>query len=181
VVDQREETEMTVTTSLPANKTELLAYTTESWRSLAEFADALTDAQWTAPVDAGGWAVKDHIAHFVFWVRAEIAVMQHRTPLEQSAGIPDALWNTGDFDQINDYVRQGFANETPTTIRAERDRVFAQLIKVVGKFSDEDLERPATTFGFEEEGKTLLTVLTEYHGDHFREHAGYVRMLVAQA
>ncbi len=171
---------MVDTKAVPTNKTELLAYTEGRWQAVAQLTDALTDTEWTGLTDAAGWSVKDHVAHFVTWVRAEIALLQYRTLLHQSAGIPGALWNADDFDPINEIVRQQTLHEPPAAVRAERDRVFRKLIEVVSTYSDADLARPATEFGLEEPGKSLLAVLTEYHGDHFEEHRGYVESIVAR-
>lgn len=170
--------------TVPTNKAELLAYTEERWRALAAYTDALSEAEWLEPTDAAGWSVKDHVAHIVTWVRAEIALLRHRTPLPRSQGIPDAVWQagmaSGDFDQINELVRQQTINDSPAAVRAERDLVFRKLVEVVSGISDDDLARPANDFGFEEPGKSLLAVLTEYHGDHFGEHRGYIEIIVAQ-
>ena len=172
---------MVETRTVPTNKAELLAYTEGRWQAVVRLTDALTDSEWTSPTDAAGWSVKDHVAHFVTWVRAEIALLQHGTPLPQSQGIPDALWSTGDFDQMNALVRQQSLNDSPAVVRTERDRVFRKLMEVVGTYSDADLERPATEFGLEEPGKSLLAVLLEYHGDHFEEHRGYIENIIARS
>ena len=166
--------------TVPTNKAELLAYSQESWRALVTFTDALSEAEWTEPTDAKGWSVKDHVAHIVTWVRAEVALLRYRTPLPQSVGMPDALWNAGDFDKMNEHVRQLTIADAPAAVCAERDRVFRKLVEVVSRFSDDDLTRPAIDFGLEEPGKSLLAVLTEYHGDHFAEHRGYVERIVAR-
>jgi len=92
----------------------------------------------------------------------------------------NARWNAGDFDPINEEIRQQTIDDSPAAVRDERDRVFRKLVEVVSRFSDDDLARPANDFGLEEEGKSLLAVLTEYHGDHFEEHRGYIEIIVAQ-
>ena len=71
--------------------------------------------------------------------------------------------------------------DSPATVRTERDRVFRKLAEVVSRFSDDDLARPAAEFGLEEPGKSLVSVLTEYHGAHFAEHRGHVERIAAQA
>jgi hypothetical protein len=174
---------MTETMIVPTTKAELLAYTEERWRAFVTSIDALSDAAWTGPTDAAGWSVKDHVAHVVLWVRTEIALLQYRTPMQQSLGISDAVWNAGwdggDFDPINEEVRQQAIGDSPAAVRDERDRVFRKLIEVVSRFSDDDFARTATDFGLDEPGKSLLTVLTEYHGNHFDEHRGYIERIVA--
>lgn len=173
---------MTDTKTIPANKTELLAYDEQQWQAFVQSTDGLSDAEWTGPADARGWTVKDHVMCVVSWTRAEIALLQFGTPLKESQGMSDALWDTWDFDQWNEHVRQQWINESPTAVRAERDRVFKKLIEVLSGLSDDDFTRPAAEFGYGWEGdKSLLKVLTEYHGDHFAEHRGYIEAIVAQA
>jgi hypothetical protein len=173
---------MVDTRTRPTNKAELLAYDEERMRAFVASTDALPEAEWTGPTDANGWSVKDHVMCVVSWTRAEIALLQFGTPLKESQGMSDALWDTWNFDQWNDHVRQQWLNDSPAAVRAERDSVFAKLIEVVSGLSDDDLARPAAAFGYDWEGeKSLLAELTEYHGDHFKEHQGYIEAIVAQA
>src|SRR5262245_16199623 len=137
---------MTETMTVPTNKAELLASYEERIQAFGTTTDALSDAQWEELTDAAGWSVKDHVAHIVGWVRAEIALLQFRTPLQQSAGISDVVWASGDFDAMNEEARQQTIADSPAAIRAERDRVFRKLIEVVSRYSDEDLARPAIEF-----------------------------------
>lgn len=170
---------MADTMTVPTTKAELLAHTEERWRAFVTSTDALSEAEWTGPTDAAGWSVKDHVAHAVLWVRTEIALLRHRTPMQQSLGIADAVWHAGD-DPINEEVRQQTIADSPAAVRAERDRVFPKFVAAVSRLSDDDLARPAIDFGPEDQGKSLLAVLTEYNGDHFEEHRGYIETIVAQ-
>ena len=173
---------MVDTKTRPVNKAELLAHDEEQWQAFIESTDALSDDQWTSPVDANGWSVKDHVMCVVSWTRAEIALLQFGTPLKESQAMSDALWDTWDFDQWNEHVRQQWVNDSPSAVRAERDRVFRKLIEVLSGLSDGDLARPAAEFGYGWEGeKSLLTALREYHGDHFAEHRGYIEAIVGTA
>jgi hypothetical protein len=172
---------MTDTKTIPENKAELLAYDKQQWQAFVDCTEALADAQWTGLTDANGWSVKDHVMCVVSWTRAEIALLQYGTPLRESQGMSQELWDTWNFDLWNEHVRQQWINDSLATVRAERDRVFAKLIEVLSGLSDEDFARPAADFGYTwEEGKSLLSVLTAYHGDHFEEHRGYIEAIVAQ-
>jgi hypothetical protein len=169
---------MVDTTTTPANKTELLSYMRERADRLISFADALPDATWTGPTDAAGWTVKDHVAHLMYWDRAEIALLLHGTSLQQSTAMPDAIWTSGDFDAMNEWSRQSTQSESPAAIRAERDRVFAKLFEVVGSYSESDLARPVRDFGLDDSDRTLLAVCADFYGDHFEEHRRYSVQLV---
>lgn len=171
---------MTEAGTIPTNKTELLAYSEERWQRFVAYTDALTDVEWTRPTDGAGWSVKDHVAHIVSWIRSEIALLRYRTPLQKSAGISDTAWNAGDVESINEEVRRKTISDSPATVRDERDRVFRKLVDTVSRLSADDLARPATDFGLAGPDKSLLTVLTERHGDHFGEHQEYIEQIVAR-
>lgn len=172
---------MVDTKTVPANKTELLTYTRERANKLIALTDALPDAIWIGPTDAAGWTIKDHVAHLMYWDRAEIALLLHGTSLQQSTGMPDAIWNSGDYDQMNEWNRRSTQNESPAAVRAERDRVFAKLFEVVGGFSESDLVRPARDYGLEDSDRTLLTVCADFYGDHFDEHRRYIEQVISRA
>ncbi len=173
---------MSETRTIPASKKELLSYDEQQWLAFVETVDHLTDTQFTGLTDARGWTVKDHVMCVVSWTRAEIALLQFGTPLKESQGMSDALWDTWDFDQWNEHIRQQWINESPAAVRAERDRDFQKLIEVLTALPEADFARPAAEFGYGWEGeKSLLTVLTEYHGDHFAEPRGYIDAIVTQS
>jgi hypothetical protein len=172
---------MVDTKPTPANKTELLAYVQERADALIAFTDALPDTTWTGPTDAAGWTIKDHVAHLVYWDRAEIALLLHGTSLQESTAMPDAIWSSGDFDAMNEWNRESAVNESPAAVRAERDRVFAKLFEVVGGFSESDLARPVRDFGLEDSDRTLLAVCADFYGDHFEEHRRYIEQLANAA
>lgn len=168
---------MVDTKTAPANKMELLSYMQERADALIAFTDALPDATWIGRTDAAGWTIKDHVAHLMYWGRAEIALLLHGTSLQQSTAMPDAIWNSGDFDQMNEWSRQSTQSESPAAIRAERDRVFAKLFEVIGGFSEADLARPVRDFGLEDSDRTLMAVCADFYGDHFEEHHRYIEQL----
>ncbi len=160
---------------------ELLAYMQEQANALIEFTDALPDAIWTGPTDAAGWTVKDHVAHLVIWERAEIALLLHGTPLDQSTVMPDAIWGSGDFDRMNEWNRKSAVNISPAGIRAERDKVFEKLFEVVAELTEGDLARPVRDFGLEYSDRTMLAVCADFYGDHFEEHRRCVEQIVGVA
>lgn len=169
---------MAETKVVPTNKAELLAYTDERWTRFVGFIDALSDEQWEGPTDAAGWNVKDHVAHVALWDRAEVVMLRHGTPMREALGLSDLAWSDKSFFLTNEEIREQTVGDPPKAVRQERDRVYGELIAVISGFSEADLARPATEFGFEDAGQPLLQLLTEYHGDHFEEHRGYIEIIV---
>ncbi len=169
---------MIVADTMPANKTELLAFTERNWRAFVAYTDSLTDEEWVSPVDERGWTVKDHVAHVVTWTRVKTALLRYGTPLQQSAGIPDTIWNSGD-DAINEAARQPSIHDSPAAIRAARDAAFPKLLEALNRLSDEALAAPASDQWFFTPGASLLAVQIDYHGKHFAEHREYIQAIVA--
>ena len=168
---------MTDASDAPTNKTELLAFMRDQWNGLVTASDALADEVWLAPVDAAGWNVRDHVGHVATWLRAETALLDSGTPIPESTGMPDAIWNAGDTDAINEWFRGSVVNMSPGQVRIERDRVFPKLYEVVSGMAEEDLARPARESGLEASDRSLLEVMTENYGLHFDDHRAQILQL----
>ena len=168
---------MTDTEKLPTNKTELLAFMRAQWEGFVSASDTLSDQVWTGPTNAAGWNIRDHVAHVASWLRAEMELLRSGTPIPESTGMPEAIWNAGDTDAINEWFRQSNTNKAPADVRIERDRVFPTLFEVVAAMSDEDLARPARETGLEASDRPLLEVMTENYGLHFDDHRAQIEQL----
>jgi hypothetical protein len=168
---------MTDSANVPTNKTELLAFMRAHWAGFVSASDALTDDIWLGPVDVNGWSIRDHVGHVGIWLRAETALLGAGTPIPESTGIPEAIWNDGDTDAINEWFRQTLAHASPAEIRAERDRVFPELFETVAAISDEELARPARERGLEASDRPLLEVMSENYGLHFDDHRAQIEQL----
>jgi hypothetical protein len=163
--------------NLPTNKTELLAFMRDQWRGFVSASDVLPDDVWLAPVDAAGWNIRDHVGHVGIWLRAETALLTSGTPIPETIGIPESIWNAGDTDAINEWYRLTLADLSPAEIRAERDRVFPKLFEVVSGMPEEALARPARESGLEASDRPLLDVMTENYGLHFDDHRAQIEQL----
>jgi hypothetical protein len=168
---------MSDSANVPTNKTELLAFMRAQWAGFVSASDALPDDIWLGPVDVTGWSIRDHVGHVGIWLRAETALLGAGTPIPESTGIPEAIWNAGDTDAINEWFRQTLANSSPAEIRAERDRVFPELFEVVSGMSDAELAQPARESGLEASDRLLLQIMSENYGLHFDDHRAQIEQL----
>ena len=168
---------MTDAADVPTNKTELLAFMRDQWNGFVSASDALPDDVWLAPVDAAGWNVRDHVGHVATWSRAETALLDSGTPIPETTGIPDAIWNDGDTEVINEWFRRSIVKMSPAEVRIERDRVFPKLFEVISGMSEEDLARPARESGLEASDRPLLQVMSENYGLHFDDHRAQIEQL----
>ena len=163
--------------TIPTNKTELLAFMRDQWNAFVSASDMLSDTVWTGPVDAAGWNVRDHVAHVTIWLRAETALLSAGTPIPESTGMPESIWNAGDTDAINAWFRQSIVTLSPAEVRIQRDHVFPKLFEVVSGMSDEEMAKPARETGLEASDRPLLEVMTENYGLHFDDHRAQIEQL----
>jgi hypothetical protein len=163
--------------SVPGSKAELLAFMQDQWNGFVAASDALPDEVWLGPVDAAGWCMRDHVGHVTIWIRAETALLAGGTPIPESTGMPDEIWDSGDTDARNAWFRQTIVDTPPAQIRAERDRVFPKLVEVVSGMTEEDLTQPARLSGLEDSDRPLLEIMTENYGLHFDDHRAQIEHL----
>ncbi|MEZ4507655.1 MAG: DinB family protein [Thermomicrobiales bacterium] len=172
---------MTDTVHLPTNKIELLAFMTDQWNALVSASDRFSDDVWLGPTNAAGWNIRDHVGHVATWLRVEKPLLAAGTPIWQTAGMPQELWDAGDTDAINEWYRKSIVTKSPAEVRVERDRVFPALFEVVAAMPEADLANPARVIGLEASDRPLLTVMTENYGLHFDDHRAQIEALGAMA
>jgi hypothetical protein len=140
---------MTETPTYPRSKRELL----ERMRASREEWDALIaqipETTLTAPVLAGGWSVKDLIAHvaaYEKWTAAQIrAATEDRAPTGMELyGVeempPDREgW---DLDRQNAAIYAQYKDMPLTEVMAFSGVAFGDLVAAIEMVSDEDITRP---------------------------------------
>lgn len=171
---------MADTITLPSNKTELLAFIQAQWNAFVQASDAFPDDIWLGPANDAGWTIRDHVGHVAVWTRAEIPLLTSGTPIPQTAGMPQELWDQHDGDAINAWIREKLQSKSPEQVRAVRDELFPRLIAAVSAFSDDDLRQPARVSGLENSDRPLLTVMSENYGLHFDDHRNQIEELGKQ-
>lgn len=168
---------MTDDMQTPTDKTELLAFMQEKWNALVFASDALPDEVWLGPVDVAGWNIRDHAGHVAAWLRAETPLLAAGSPIPETTGMPEEIWDAGDTDAINEWFRQSIVTMSPAEVRAERDQAFPALYAVVAGMSEEQLARPARESGLEASDRLLLEVMSENYGLHFDDHRAQIEFL----
>jgi hypothetical protein len=144
---------------------------------LVAASDALPDDKWLAPSNAAGWNVRDHVGHVAIWLRAETALLGSGIPIPETTGLPQAIWDSGDTDAINDWFRQSIVTKSPADVRIERDDAFPKLFDVVSGIPEEKLSKPARESGLENSDRPLLEVMSENYGLHFEDHRAQIEEL----
>ena len=168
--------------SRPGSKTELL----ERMRAGREEWDALIaqipDSARTESALAGGWSVKDLIAHvaaYENWTAAQIrAANEGRAPtdrelygVEEMPDDPEG-W---DLDRQNAAIYAQYKEMPLTEVMTFSSQAFADLVAAVAAVSDEDFARSgAQTWTGD---RTLLEVVPEQCYAHYGQHADELRSI----
>jgi hypothetical protein len=168
--------------SRPGSKTELL----ERMRAGREEWDALIaqipDSARTESALAGGWSVKDLIAHvaaYENWTAAQIrAANEGRAPTDRELYGTDEMpddpegW---DLDRQNAAIYAQYKEMPLTEVMTFSSQAFADLVAAVAAVSDEDFARSgAQTWTGD---RTLLEVVPEQCYAHYEQHADELRSI----
>jgi hypothetical protein len=162
-------------------KADLLTEIESSWSELNAALDSLTEAQMTDPKDAEGWAVKDHLTHMAAWERSMVFLLKGK-PRHEGLGVVEDLYLNGTEDEINAAIQRQTKNLSPAQALAELRGVHSQLLGLLERLSDDDLQKPYKYYLPDEPGKDDgLPILDRVHGNsahHFKEHLGWIQSLI---
>ena len=167
---------MTKSSTRPGNKTELL----EQMRAGREEWDALIaqipDSARTEPALAGGWSVKDLIAHvaaFENWTAAQIrAANEGRAPTDRELyGVEEVTLDPEgwDLDRENAAIYARYKETPLAEVMTFSSQAFADLVAAVEAVSDEDITRTGAQSWTED--STLLEIIPGQCYAHYEQHA----------
>ncbi|MDX2141085.1 MAG: ClbS/DfsB family four-helix bundle protein [Chloroflexota bacterium] len=160
------------------SKAHLLSLIDTSWNELQAYLNTLTPAQIDGPTDAAGWTVKDHVMHLAVWEDSINALLEGRSRAENS-GVPQDVWDSHDFDAINEVIRQQFVALPYDDVQQRFQSVHETLLGKLAAMSDEDLYRPYQHY--QPGDQRTDPVVNWVNGDtfeHYAEHLPWIRAIV---
>lgn len=162
-------------------KTDLMSEIENSWSELNAALHRLTEHQLVEPRDAEGWAVKDHLTHMAVWERSVVYLLQGK-PRHEGLGIDEALYLRGGYDKINAAIQQQCKDLAADEALANLRSVHSQLLGLLERLSDTDLQKPYSYYLPDEPGEEdSAPILYKVYGNsagHFKEHLGWIQSLV---
>ncbi|MAU10003.1 MAG: hypothetical protein CL607_09300 [Anaerolineaceae bacterium] len=160
------------------DKATLLAHIERDWAYLNQFLHDLSKEQWLNVKNPDGWAVKDHIAHIEAWERSMIALLNGR-PRHTGLKVDEALYVSGDFDAINHAIFLLHKNEPLDHVRAQFLATHEELMGLITRLSDADLQLPYSHYLPEEPGEDDGSpIFNRVYGNtahHYREHLEWMQ------
>lgn len=157
---------------------QLLTLIETSWRELHAYLNTLTPEQMNGPTDAAGWTVKDHVMHLAVWEDSINALFEGRSRAENS-GVPQDVWDSHDFDAINEIIRQQFIGLPYAEVQQRFQVVHEKLLGKLAAMSADDLYRPYQHY--QPGDQRTDPVINWVNGDtfeHYAEHLPWMRAIV---
>lgn len=163
------------------SKKDLLDEIERAWLDLNQYLSRLTEEQMTAPVDANGWSVKDHLIHLTAWERS-MAYMLRGKPRHRGIGVDEGLYLSGTDDDINAEVYRRMHDLPLEEALAQFRYAHQDLLQELKPLTDDDLHQPYRHYMPDEPGErerpSAYDMIYGNTVDHFREHLVWIRALV---
>lgn len=147
------------------SKTQLLAELRKEQAAWEALLDEIGEAHMTPPEVAGGWSIKDIVAHLTGWRRRSVRRFQallHHEP-DFSPPWPPEL---REDDEINAWIYESNRDRPLTEVLSESREVFQQLVAALDTFSEEELQDLRRILGLEEEQVSGSLFFAHFHEEH---------------
>jgi hypothetical protein len=147
------------------SKTQLLAELNDEnayWQALL---DDIGEANMTQPEVAGGWSIKDIVAHITGWRRR--TVRRFQAALNHEPDFPP-LWPSElqEDDEINAWIYEANRDRPLADVLSDSREVFQQLVDVIAAFSDDELQDLQRIEWLEGEPLSGKFVFSHFHEEH---------------
>jgi hypothetical protein len=163
-------------------KAALLSQIHQSWDDLHSTLGSLSKEQMTKVLDAHGWSVKDHLTHLAAWGQSAAYFLQGK-PRHEGLGIDKALYDRGDFDQMNAAIQERYRGITLAQATAMLTDIHEQMLDLIGELPDSDLSQPLEKFHPETlmgDPRQVFDIVYDNSAGHYAEHLVWIRALVAE-
>jgi hypothetical protein len=154
------------------NKQELLTTIQAERDRLDELLTGLSEEELCQPALAGGWSIKDVIAHIAAWEhRCAFWIIDglcHKTP-----ELPQKGYTWDDIDLLNADTYLDYEDRTWESVWIEGCATYRHLFEFIENLSEDDIFNP-DRFPWTE-GKSLVPFIAANTYEHYREHAEQIR------
>ena len=147
------------------SKTQLLAELNNEnayWQALL---DDIGEANMTQPEVAGGWSIKDIVAHLTGWRRRTVRRIQATRNHEPDVTSP---WPSElqEDDDINAWIYESNRDRPLADVLNDSREVFQQLVDAIDAFSADELQDLQRIEWLEGESLSGKFVFSHFHEEH---------------
>ena len=146
----------------PLTATELVDLVEETFESLLQLIESLSNSDLEEPSVSGSWSLKDILAHITWYEEQMVDAMEAR------ALIGSELWNVSPQER-NAAIYEEFKSAPLQDVLDDAIATHQQLVHWVGTLTDEELNEPGHFEAMPDEwtfGEILAQNTYEHYGDH---------------
>jgi hypothetical protein len=162
----------------PSDRKGLLADIERTHGRLMALLDRLDEAGFVAPVTAGDWAVRDHLAHMAAMTRGVQAILRGSDPWRSIGLDPAKVAGVKDGDKRNAIVREHLLPLTPDQVRTLFDEARCDLLTTIRSLPDATLNLPYGYLDPWASGRAAYIPVVEWIWEqthyHWLEHIGWL-------
>lgn len=152
----------------PISKKQLLAEMQSEQAAWLALLDEIGEENMTQPEVAGGWSIKDIVAHITGWRRR--TVLRFRAALDPTVDMtpywPAELDEDDEVDEINAWIDKANRDRPLADVLDDSREVFQQVVAEVSALSDEQLNDPQRFPWLEGERLTGAFIFGHFHEEH---------------
>jgi uncharacterized protein (TIGR03083 family) len=152
---------------LPRDKAELMDRIQREWTALQRAIAGLSEVQMSVP-DAGGWSIKDNLAHLSAWENFMRQHYLHLLPPHEVMGIDEETFKQADENVLNAILFQRNKDRSVADVLAELRHSHEQVLADLDQMSFADLMKPRSVD--DPEARLLLEGVVNNTCDHYLEH-----------
>lgn len=171
-----EEKNSTNHTTYPKDTADLLARIERDWSAMMVLVEDLSREQLESPI-AGGWAVKDHLAHLATWERFMLYCYLGGMTPHEAFGFDEATYDTLDEDGINALIYVRNADLPVEAVLADSIRTHQEVLAALQGMNFADLMKPR--FADDPQQRPMLDWVIGNTYEHYQEHLLMMEVLSA--
>lgn len=162
---------------LPHDKAELITRIQYEWAALQQ-AIAQLDPEQMNQLDAGGWSIKDNLAHLNVWEEVmRLSHLQNR-PLHEVVQVDQQTLDQLNEDQLNQLLFQRHHLRSVADVLADLERTHAQVLTDLEQLAYNDLMQPH--YPDDPEARPLLGWVIGNTYEHYQEHRMTIQKFIEQ-
>lgn len=167
-----------MTNGLPKDKADLLSCIQDEWSALMQVVERLKPEQATLP-DAGGWSVKDNLAHLAEWEQFMIDCYLRGRPAHEVMGLDKSTYEKMDETSQNAVLYERNKGRTFEDVLQGLKRSHEQVLAVLEEMAFADLMAQLDPDDPEKRPILLWVMGNTY--EHYQEHRLTIEAFVRSA
>jgi hypothetical protein len=165
-----------MTPALPQDKTDLLERIQRDWSALMQAIERLTPEQMSIP-DAGGWSIKDNLAHLTAWEQFMLLHYLQGRPPHETMQIDAATLERLDENGINAVLFERNRNRAVADVLDGLRRSHEQVVAFLEQMPFSDLMKPR--FPDDPQVRPLINWVIGNTYDHYQEHLSTIKSQIS--